>query len=418
MIEELQLVNHWLKEKDPAFLSKLGIDSSYFFVLGDVVHWIENHRDNNKGNIPTSDLVSVEFDDFRKLTDLDDTEYLVKVLKEQKAYTEYAPALQRGAEMLNQGKTMESMFLLRSELDNILKKYSTKVGSYDWIKDAVSRYDEYMKKHGSTGLAGLTTGIPKLDDLTGGWVEDDLILLAGRLNEGKSLLGSFFAFNVWMQMKKANVDRPVVFISTEMSALEVSYRLDTMKAHFSNKALREGKLTDPSVYLEYLETLSKESSSFIIMSQESNGGNPFKTTDIHAIVESEKPAFLVVDQLYDVVDARSEWDIRRRIVNVTRELRDINLMTKTPTMLLAQAGRDAAREARKNAQATPEVDSIQESDNPAQKATRVLTLRKISDTFKLSLKKNRSGKKDEDVYLRADIDTGVFEPTSEEELVF
>lgn len=418
MIEELQLINHWLKEKDPAFLSKLGIDKSYFFALPEIVTWVEDFRNNNKGNVPTSDLVSVEFDEFRKLTDLDDVEYLVKTLKEQKAYTEYAPALQRGAEMLNQGKTMESMFLLRSDLDTIIKKYSTKIGSYDWIRDAVSRYDEYMKKHGGTGISGLTTGIPKLDDLTGGWLEDDLVLLAGRLNEGKSLLGTFFAFNVWMQMKKANIDRPVVFISTEMSALEVSYRLDTMKAHFSNKALREGRLSDPESYREYLEILSKESSGFIIMSQESNGGNPFKTSDIHAIVESEKPTFLVVDQLYDIMDARSEWDIRRRIVNVTREIRDINLMTKTPTMLLAQAGRDAAREARKNEKATPEIDTIQESDNPAQKATRVITLRKISDTFKLSLKKNRSGKKDEDVYLRADIDSGIFEPTTEDELVF
>jgi replicative DNA helicase len=418
LIEELQLINHWLVTKDPAFMAKNGIDQSYFFALEDVVKWVEDFRNSNRGALPTPDLVAVEFDEFRKLADLDSVDYLVQQVKEQKAYTEYAPALERGAGLLNDGKTLESMIQLRGDIDTLLQKYANKAVTYDWVKSAVSRYDEYMKKHGKEGMAGLPTGIPDLDELTGGWLEDDLILLAGRLNEGKSLIGGFFAFHVWMALKKANINRPVAFISTEMSELEVSYRLDSMKAHFSNMALRNGKLADPQIYLEYLEQLQKESAGFLILSQESNGGSPFKTSDIHGIVASEKPAFLVVDQLYDVMDIKGDWDIRRRIVNVTREIRDMNLLTKTPTMLLAQAGREAAKDARKNSQATPEIDQIQESDNPAQKATRAITLRRLGDTFKLSLKKNRSGKKDEDVYLKADIDTGVYEPTTEDEMVF
>jgi replicative DNA helicase len=38
-------------------------------------------------------------------------------------------------------------------------------------------------------------------------------------------------------------------------------------------------------------------------------------------------------------------------------------------MMLAQSGREAAKEARKSSSASPELDQIQESDNPAQKAT-------------------------------------------------
>lgn len=418
MIEELQLVNHWLESKEPNFLATNGIDRSYFIALGDVVEFIENFRDQNKGALPPAELVAVEFDSFQRLTDLAPVEYLVNQVKEAKAYIEFMPVLQEAAKLLNEGKTFESIFKVRQDVDELIKKYSTRGPGYDWVKDAIERYQEYMKKHGKSELAGLPTGIPELDELTGGWLEDDLILLTGRLNEGKSLLGTFFSFKVWMALKKAGIDRPVGYVSTEMSALEVAYRLDTLKAHFSNRALREGRLQDVELYREYLESLSKEKNGFIILSQEQNNFSSFRTTDILAFVESERPAFLCIDQLYDVIDIRGEWDIRKRIVNATREIRNINLTTKTPTMLLVQAGREAAKDGRKNPNATPEADQVQESDAPAQKATRMLSLRRIGDTFKLSLKKNRSGKKDVDVYLRSDIDTGVYEPITEEELVF
>jgi replicative DNA helicase len=386
--------------------------------MNDAVSYIERFRDSNRGVLPTMDTVGVEFDDFRKLNELDPVDYLVKQLREQKAYTEYSPVLSASATLMAEGKTMESMFKLRGDVDELIKKYATNVEQYDWVKNALDRYTAYMLKHGIEGMAGLPTGLKALDELTGGWMEDDLILLAGRLNEGKSLLGTFFAFKVWMAFKLKGITKPVAFISTEMSALEVSYRLDTLKAHFSNRGLREGKLPVHELYLEYLEGLSKEKNGLIILSQETNGGNPFKTTDILAMVESERPGFLVIDQLYDIADVRGDWDIRRRIVNATREIRDINLMTKTPTMILVQAGREAAKDARKNSDATPEIDQIQESDSPAQKSTRALTIKKTGDIFKMSLKKNRGGKRDEDVYLRADIDKGIYEEVAEETIHF
>ncbi len=404
--------------KEPHFLAKYSVDSTYFFALSDVVQFIENFCNTMNGQVPTADLVAVEFEEFRKLNELDPIEYLIKQLREQKAYTEYAPALSASATMIAEGKTFESMFKMRSDVDAIIRKYADKVGGYDWVKNAIDRYNEYMLKHGKIGLAGLPTGISKLDEITGGWLDDDLILLASRLNEGKSLLGAFFAFKVWLAFKVAGITRPVAFVSTEMPALEVSYRLDTLKAHFSNRGLREGKIGQHELYLEYLQELHKSENGFIVLSQESNSGNPFRTTDILGMVQSERPGFLVIDQLYDILDIRGDWDIRRRIVNTTREIRDINLMTKTPTMMLAQAGREAAKDARKHSDATPEVDQIQESDAPAQKATRVLTIRRINDTFKMSLKKNRGGAKDEDVYLQADIDNGIYRETSEETMVF
>lgn len=417
IIEELQLINHWLITKDIGFLRKLGIDRSYFFVLNDVVGWIDDFVVKT-GQLPSQETVATEFEDFKKMTSLEPVEYLSSVLRENKAYTEYRPILTTNAQLVNDGKTIEAMWKMRSDIDNLLRTYSTKMTRYDWVKNAIERYEKYMEKHGMEGLQGLPSGIPALDALTGGWKDDDLILLSGRTNEGKSLVGGFFAYHVWQYVQKAKVNAPIIYITTEMPELEISYRLDTLRAHFSNRALNEGRLVDPDAYREYLEELEKKDSSFLILSQEANGGRPFTPTDIRAIIESEKPAFICIDQLYDISDGTGERDIRRRIVNVSNAIREINLYTKTPTMLIAQAGRDAARAAKKDPNATPELFDIQESDNPAQKATRVITLRLVNDIFKLSLKKNRGGVKDKDVFMRANIDTGIWEEVSAESLAF
>lgn len=422
MIEELMLINHWLSSKDPGFLRKVGVDKSYFFVLGDVIDWVESFN-KQTGQLPSHETVASEFEDFRKVSQPEPVEYLTNVLKEQKAYTEYRPILTSNAQLVHEGKTIEAMWKMRQDIDNLLKMYTSKMTRYDWVKNAQERYKKYMEKHGQTGIAGIPTGHSELDTLTGGWLDDDLILLSARLGEGKSLNASHFAYHAWKYVQKANLNAPVIYISTEMPELQIAYRLDTMKAHFSNTALLNGKLEDHELYREYLDELAKKDSSFLILSQEANNGREFTPRDILSIVESERPALLIIDQLYDISDGTGERDIRKRIVNVSRDIRDVNLYTKTPTILLAQAGRESAKNAKKDPNTTPEVHEIQESDAPAQKATRVITCRQIPgefgyDQFKLSLKKNRGGVKERDVFYRARIDTGVWEEDTVEASVF
>ncbi|WP_145052459.1 DnaB-like helicase C-terminal domain-containing protein [Paenibacillus xylanexedens] len=418
MIEEIQLINHWLQSKDTSFLAKQSIDPSLFIGSEHIVKWVEKFSREHKA-LPTAATVATEFPEFVAFKDLDPVTHLTKELNNQRAYMEYRPILLGGAEELNAGSELiESMWKTRNKLDQVLKNYAKGTQHYDWVRNAVSRYEQYMEKHGQEGLAGLPTGIKSLDELTGGWLNDDLILLAGRLNEGKSLLGGFFAFKVWMHQQINKITDPVVLISTEMSALQVSYRLDVMKQHFSMRALKEGKLQEHELYLEYLNDLSKKDTSFLILTHASNGGNPYTPNDIKAVIESERPAFICIDQLYDIKDPSGEHDTRRQIVNNTRAIREINLDTETPTMLLVQAGREAAKDARKNANSAPEADQIQESDAPAQKATRMLSVKRTGDIFRIALKKNRDGEKDKDVYLRSNIDVGNYEEMDEAELVF
>lgn len=418
MFEELVFLNHWLKSKEVSFPTKYGITKEHCFVLSNIWEFIDNFILTTKC-LPTVEAVAVEFEDFNILSDLDPVNYAVNKLKEQKAYMDYRPMLERSAVDLNEGvNAIDLMYRMRNELDEKLKGYTSNLNCHDWVKDAMYRYEKYMETHEREGLAGLSTGIESLDDLTGGWRFDDMILLAGRTGEGKSLLGVFFSYNVWRDTLIAKLDNPVIYFSTEMPELEVAYRLDTLRKHFSNRELNEGRLSNSDIYKEYLNEFSNINKSFIIVGQEANDNRPFTVVDIQAFINEYKPIFIVIDQLYDLSDGTNERDIRKQIVNVTKQLRNVILQTKVPVLLIAQAGRGAAREARRNEQATPELEDVQESDNPAQKATRVLTLKQIGDIIKISLKKNRGGVKDQDIFLRSTIDMGYYEEIDASEINF
>jgi replicative DNA helicase len=418
LIEEEQLINYWLKSKDYAFLAKHGLDKSYFLTTGNVIDWIDGFY-KQSGILPSIDTVVMQFDNVSKWEELEPIDYLINVVKENKAYTEFRPILIKSAELLNEKKTFEALWNIRNNADNLLNKYTTKYSRYDWVKDAEKRYEEYMKKHNKKGLSGITSGISTLDEYTGGWRDDDLILISGRTGEGKSYLGTYFLYSAWTYLLKTDLTNPVVYITTEMPELEVSYRLDSIKAHFSSRDLNEGGLLDAGIYKEYLHDLTKCKNSFLILGEDSNGGRAFTPEDILKIIETEHPAMMVIDQLYDLSDGTNERDIRKRIVNVSTAIREINLSTKTPIILITQAGRESAKESKKDVNATPELYHVQESDNPVQKATRVLTLRTINDeVMKISLKKNRGGKKNKDIFMRVDFDRGIWEESTPEEMVF
>lgn len=418
MRNEIQLINHYLNSKDVNFLTKYNIDSSFFISTSQIIEWINEYAKVN-GSLPTIETVKEKFEDFEIVEDLDAISFLVEELRKTKISIELRAALLETAQMTTDGQVFEAVNKIRQDIERISKQYTGELDKYDWVKNANDRYNQYLKTHNKEGLLGIPTGISKLDELTGGWKKDDLVLIVGRLGEGKSLMSAFFAYHAWWFFVKANITSPVIYISTEMPELEVAYRLDTLRAHFSNRELNEGKLKDVEAYKEYLEELEKKNNSLLILTEDSNNGRAFTPYDIRKIIENERPGLVVIDQLYDLSDGTGERDIRKRIVNVSNDIRDVNMYTQTPIIWVAQAGRESAKEAKKDSKASPEIYQVQESDTPAQKSTKVITLRLINnEVIKLSLKKNRSGVKDVDVYLRADIDKGYYGEIEEEALAF
>jgi len=89
------------------------------------------------------------------------------------------------------------------------------------------------------GLAGISTGYSKLDEMTGGFHEGEFIVIAGRPSMGKTA----FALNVAEHMSIEN-NVPVGIFSIEMSKEQLALRLLCGRARLSQHKLRTNRLRD------------------------------------------------------------------------------------------------------------------------------------------------------------------------------
>ena len=87
------------------------------------------------------------------------------------------------------------------------------------------------------GMSGVPSGFDKLDKLTSGWQESDLIIVAARPGMGKTALTLSMARNM-----AVTHNIPVAFFSLEMASVQLITRLISSETGLSSEKLRTGKL--------------------------------------------------------------------------------------------------------------------------------------------------------------------------------
>jgi replicative DNA helicase len=105
-------------------------------------------------------------------------------------------------------------------------------------------YEAYKRE---AGVVGLSTGLPRLDDVLNGLQNSDLIIIAGRPGVGKTSLATGIAVNVARYVKARNAEGekrgPVGFFSLEMSRKQLKTRVVADMANVSARKLLRGNGT-------------------------------------------------------------------------------------------------------------------------------------------------------------------------------
>ena len=259
------------------------------------------------------------------------------------------------------------------------------------------REDNYFAVQGwmvtELKLKGIPTGIPKLDEITNGWLwGEDLVVLTGRTNVGKTWIGEYFATVAW------NMGYKILMYSGEMSTAMVGFRFDTLNKHFSNMGLLNGSGTlgkkpdtDGAKYLQedyekYITQLQQKSGFIVVTPDDFEGRKP-NVDEIKSLAIKHGADMIVIDQLSLMSDKRRADIPRIAYNNISEDLFLMSKELKKPVLLMAQANREAVKNRKKGE--SPELHDLAESDGVGQNATRVLSLSVIDGTLKISVKKNR-----------------------------
>lgn len=98
------------------------------------------------------------------------------------------------------------------------------------------------------GVTGITTDIPELDKITGGWQTPDLVIIAARPGMGKTAFVVSTTKHIFTDLKK-----PVLWFSLEMTAVQLMDRLIASESEISAAKLKKGHIDQA----EYDLVLSK-----------------------------------------------------------------------------------------------------------------------------------------------------------------
>ncbi len=199
------------------------------------------------------------------------------------------------------------------------------------LQESLDRIDARMDHQHAFG--GVPSGFDDFDQITGGLQKSELIVLAARPSMGKTALAMNMAEHAAMQARV-----PTLFVSLEMSAIELGDRLLCSVAEVNGNRLRNGTITqDERRKLVHAAAEISQAPLYI-------DDSPSRTmTEIAAnarrLKRRENLGLIVVDYL-QLIDPDNPRDPRQEQVSkISRRLKGLARELEVPVLCLAQLNR-------------------------------------------------------------------------------
>lgn len=394
---QLQVLNKVLLDGSMSVLVNNGVTAKYFSQYQDEYKFIENHN-KNYGKVPDDLTILEEFPGFKLLDVREPDNYLIDAIREEYLYNEIIPIMNEAASMISIDSKQAVQYLIPKMQELLLN--DTFIGGKDIAESAMERYEWSKRISETEGLLGQPTGLEELDEVSGGWLPgEDLVVVVGRPNAGKSWWLNKFLTEAWRQNGAT-----VLLYSGEMNELQVGARMDTLLANISNRAITRGEVKDLDGYKEHITEIVESGTKFIVVTPKMLGNKRMTMTMLDSLIQKHKPDIVGIDQLSLMEDeeANKHDQIRVRYGNLSRGLLETSEKHSIPIILAAQAKRSSGDKAID----IPDIDDIAESDMVGQYATRVLGVSYEDGIASLGLPKNRYGVNNVIFQYFWDIDTG------------
>lgn len=203
----------------------------------------------------------------------------------------------------------------------------------DILDEALTRIDLRLTKGAAIG--GMPTGFVDFDSMTGGLHESELVILAARPSMGKTALAANIAEYVAVADR-----RTTLFVSLEMSRLELAERMLCSRGRINGHKLRGG-IISAGDRKKLVDTSAELSDSPLYIDD-----SPSRTmTEIAAtarrLKRREKLGLLVIDYL-QLIEPDNPRDPRQeQVAKIARRLKGLARELKIPVLCLAQLNRQA-----------------------------------------------------------------------------
>lgn len=235
----------------------------------------------------------------------------------------------------------------------------------DWIslpagsKMALNRAIVAHQNRGK--VSGVSTGLKIMDEQLGGLHPSDLLIIAGRPSMGKTALATNIAFNV-------SHHSTVAFFSLEMSAEQISARIQSSLARVSSDKVRRGQVSDREV--KRLHNAHRRMSDKLFIDDTPGMSVMGIRTRARRLKRQHGLGLIVVDylQLMTGNNTRNSENRVQEISEITRGLKAIAKELEVPVIALSQLSRQTENRDNKK----PQLSDLRESGSIEQDADVVM----------------------------------------------
>ena len=183
------------------------------------------------------------------------------------------------------------------------------------------------------GLSGVASGLHHLDDLTGGFQNSDLIIVAGRPSMGKTALALSMARNAAVEYKT-----PVGIFSIEMSAVQLVMRLISGEAQVNGNDLRTGKIDRDATMPKIVHAIGRIADAPLIIDDSPSLSIMEFRAKARRMKAEHKIQMVVIDYLQLMHSPKAE-SREREISTISQSLKQVAKELNIPVIALSQLNR-------------------------------------------------------------------------------
>ena len=377
------------------------IDDTFFSDFTEEYNFIRNHI-SAYGQVPDRLTFANKFDDFDWIEVSENPNYLIDELYRDRNKRTLAKIFNGVRDRINSGDVEGAMSLFTTSSQELVA--STHIDCVDILQDK-SRYDAYIERTKDFSKFYVKTGFPELDELIGGWDRlEELATIVARPGIGKS----------WVLLKcaiaAAEQGLRVGLYSGEMSELKVGYRFDTLVGHISKSGIIHGNADLMNTYKDFLDNLDTRFSGCLKVITPKMIKHAATVTDLEAFIEKEKLDILCIDQHSLMEDQRKAKDPVTRAANISKDLKNLQVLKRIPIIAVSQQNRSAVDE-----NSVLDVSHIAQADRIGQDSTVVIFLEQKNHVLTMHLGKARDAGAGSKLKYAIDLDKGVFQFIPNEE---
>ena len=241
-----------------------------------------------------------------------------------------------------------------SQTENKIRKVGEII---DEIVDALSKRREYREKN----TIGIPTGYKKLDILTSGFRDTDLIIIAARPSMGKTA----FALSLMYNMARENYS--ILFFSLEMGIVQIVERLLAQASKVPLKKIREGKLNDKE--FEKILKAVEELRHLPIYIDDTAGLNIFEIRSRARKQKIKNGLDIVFIDYLQLIQGSGRYDSRQQeVAEISGSLKTLAKELEIPVVALSQLSRQVEQRSNKR----PQLSDLRESGAIEQDADLVM----------------------------------------------